>query len=427
VPGTLIVRGVTLIDGTGAEARPNMDVVISGDRFEDIRPSGSRPEAQDGQVIDGTGAFLMPGLWEAHTHLRGVLGDDAQAGLDRAMRAYLARGITTVVDLGGPIEPFSRYRERLRKEGPSGRAHVLFAGPPFTGIGGWPLPLHGNPSLVNQVASAEQAQTILQAQLGSRPDVVKIIYDGEPGAPDKLSPEALRAVIAGAHQRHVRVMVHVRTAQDCVDALQAGADGIEHAFLPAPGREREETEQVCELLLEKDAYLTPTLAIWEQLGRAGDEAYLGELVADGCMSQAEVEAFQERQVGWGQSEFPHHPKAECLARFEAALRMLPVMHAADVKLAAGSDIATVLPRPAAALRELALLAKAGIPARDIVPAATRHAAEKLGLAATLGAIEPGKLADAILLSASPLDDVSVMVRPGRLLGVIKRGELTRPL
>ena len=423
----LMIKNVTVIDGSGAGPASDVDVVIRDGLFESVRPAAETyPDTISATIVDGQGKFLIPGLWESHTHLRPILKDDeqgSQQALDNVLSEYLARGITTVVDLGGPIGPYAALRERQRAAGPAGRAQLLFAGPSFTGINGWPLPLHHNPALVQQIGDRPTAVAKLRQQLEQRPDVIKVIYDGEPGSPEKLPLEALRTIVAEAHQASTPVLVHVRTQRDSVEALEAGADGLEHSFLPAPGREEAEAEQLAEVLRLTGAYLTPTLAAWEQIGRAGDYDYLAQLVADGCTSQTESEAFQAREQSWGRHEFPHHPRAECLERLRAAFRVAPAMQAAGVKWAVGSDIAPVLPRPAATLREIALLARAGIPAKDILLAATRHAAEKVGLGDKVGTIESGKTADAVLLDANPLDSVEVLVRPGHLLATIKHGEL----
>lgn len=208
MPRDLIIKSVTLIDGTGADPSCGVDVVIHDGKFEAVLPASDKPDERGvAGALDGRDKFLIPGLWEAHTHLRPLLSDDeqaSQAALDTAMRDYLAHGITIVVDLGGPIEPFQHYRRRLARDGAAGRAQVLFAGPSFTGVNGWPLALHHNPSLVNQIGRPADVSSMLSAQLDRQPDVVKIIYDGEPGAPDKLPREALSAIVAEAHQRNVQ-------------------------------------------------------------------------------------------------------------------------------------------------------------------------------------------------------------------------------
>jgi imidazolonepropionase-like amidohydrolase len=101
------------------------------------------------------------------------------------------------------------------------------------------------------------------------------------------------------------------------------------------------------------------------------------------------------------------------------------MHAAGVRLAVGSDLAVAMSRPAATLREMALLARAGVTPKDVLVAATRHAAEKVGQGATVGTIAPGKAADALLLNANPLENLDHLLRPGHLVATIKAGQVQR--
>jgi cytosine/adenosine deaminase-related metal-dependent hydrolase len=365
-------------------------------------------------------------LWESHTHLRHVLkpSDEAsQAALDETLGAYLRRGITSVVDLGGRVEIYHRLRERHRLGGPAGCARLLFAGANFTGINGWPICYHHDSRSTYEVQDTASALTALRSLLGWSPDVVKIMYHGEPGAPDKLPREALEALVREAHAHGRRALVHVRSALDSLHALEAGADGLEHSFLPSPGQQQAEAEQVTAALVRTGAYLTPTLALWEQLGRAGDADYVAELATAGSLSRPEIDALTAPERGWGQTEFPHHPTAECRARLRAAFEMLPAMHAAGVKLVVGSDVAVALSRPEATCREIVLLARAGVPAKDVLIAATRHAAEKVGLGATTGTIEPGKAADALLLDADPLENVNNLVHHGHRIATIEDGNL----
>src|SRR4051794_18088208 len=98
----LLIRNVTLIDGTGAAPALGTDVVIQDGVFAAVGPgAGDGRAAEADEVVDGGGRFLVPGLWEGHTHLRHVLAADeeaSQAALDETLRAYLRRGITSVVD-----------------------------------------------------------------------------------------------------------------------------------------------------------------------------------------------------------------------------------------------------------------------------------------------------------------------------------------
>jgi imidazolonepropionase-like amidohydrolase len=424
----LIIKNVTVIDGSGGEPAPGTDVLIRDGVFAAVGPTvAAQPDAAAAEVLDGSGRYLLPGLWEAHTHLRGVAQptpEATQTALDATLRAFLARGITAVVDLGGPVDVYSQVRERQRT-GPLDGARLRFAGPNFTGINGWPFILHHDPTCTNQAGDAETALAALQRLLPRQPDIVKVMYDGEPGR-DKLPREALTALIREAHAHGLRAVVHVHSAEDTLHALEAGADGIEHSFLPTPGQEAAEAERVTAALLRTGAYLTPTLAIWEQLARAGDADYLTELIYTGFITAAERDRLAAPDSGWGQSEFPHHPKVECRERLEAAYRFLPTMQAAGVKLVAGSDLAIAMSRPAAALREMALLARAGVPTGAVLVAATRHAAAKVGVGATFGRIAPGQVADAVLLNANPLADLDALLRPGHLVATLKDGRAHPP-
>ena len=426
----LIIRDVTVVDGTGADPSVGVDVVIRDGRFAAVGPGASNDRTGSGAtVLDGHGQFLVPGLWEGHTHLRHVLQDSdeaSQAALDDALATYLRRGITTVVDLGGRIAVYNRLRERHQRTAQTGCARLLFAGKNFTGVDGWPICYHHDSASTYEVTDAASAAAALESLLESHPDVIKIMYHSEPDMAGKLPREALDALVQGAHDRGRRVLVHVRTAQDSLHALDAGADGLEHSFLPTSGELPAEAERVTDALVRTGAFLTPTLALWEQLGRAGDADYVAELAAAGSLSPPEIDALTAPERGWGQTEFPHHPKVECRGRLQAALEMLPTMHAAGVKLAVGSDVAIALSRPEATFQEMRLLAKAGVPAKDVLIAATRHAAEKLGRGATIGTVEPGKTADALLLDADPLADLDNLIRHNRHVAVIKDGQL-RPL
>jgi imidazolonepropionase-like amidohydrolase len=419
----LIVRNVTVIDGSGGPPVVNAEVAIDDGRFTAIRPSG-KTAGSGVTVYDGRGGFLLPGLWEGHTHLRVRPGEgdaDQVARLETILASYLAAGITTVLELGGPLDIDGRLRERHRTRPPTGAAELFFAGPSFTGINGWPLALHQNHSLVREAGDAETARRMV-LELEGETDFVKCIYDGEPGAPDKLPRAALQAIVKAAHERGKSVLVHIATKRDIEEAVDAGADCIEHAFIPKNPYDLTEAEDVADLLASTGTYFSPTLAVFEQLGRSGDRAYLEELARDAIISPDEVAEIASRPA-FG-APFPHHPANETLTRFQYGLRALPIMRDAGVKIVAGSDIALFMSRPAALLRELQLLADAGLPPADTIVAATRHNAEKIRKAACVGTIAAGQVADALLLNADPLGDIMHLVRPGHRVAMIRHGYLS---
>jgi imidazolonepropionase-like amidohydrolase len=417
----LIVRNVTLIDGSGGPPMANAEVAIAGGRFTAIRPTDNRTNGAT--VFDGRGAYLLPGLWEGHTHLRARPDEppaDQVARLETILAGYLAAGITTVLELGGPLDIDGRLRERHRTTPPADAAELFFAGPSFTGINGWPLELHHNHALIREAGDAQSARRMV-LELEGETDFVKCIYDGEPGAPDKLPRAALQAIVTAAHERGKSVLVHIATKRDIEEAVDAGADCIEHSFIPRDPDDLTEAEDVAHLLASTGTYFSPTLAVFEQIGRSGDRAYLDDLARDAIISPDEARAVAGRKT-FG-DPFPHHPAAETLARFQYGMRILPIMRDAGVKIVAGSDVGFFMSRPAALLRELQLLAGAGLPNGDVIVAASRHAAEKIGQGRSVGTIAVGQVADALLLDADPLADVMHLVRPSHRIATLRRGHL----
>lgn len=406
----MIIRNVTVIgDGhpsTGTE------VVVADGVFSAIRPvTGERP------AIDGHGGYLVPGLWESHTHLT---SSASKAGeVSRPLAEYLAAGITSVVDLGGPLDI-----ARAHRENPSDRAaRPFFAGPVFTGIHGWPvLDDTRRDPLAHQVDDPDRAYALALGQ-ADEVDFIKCTYDGEPGAPDKLPLEALRAIVTAAHEKGRKVLVHVHLRGDVEDAVSAGADGIEHAFLPQNPHSTREAADMAALLAETGTYYCPTLAIFEQLARNGDPAYLDELVEVGINRPEDIPRITQGPL-YGRP-FPRHPAGESRIRFDYALRTLGLMYDAGVKIAAGSDIAILMgSRPSALFRELQLLAKAGLPPHAVLAACTRHAAAKIGQDANVGTITPGAAADALLLDADPRTDLAHLIDPSHRLGTLRNGQLS---
>ncbi|MEV7075035.1 amidohydrolase family protein [Streptomyces sp. NPDC093990] len=424
----MIIKNVTVIDGTGGAGLPAMDVRIADGRFEDIRPSGAdtarAPGGDDGEVVlDGRGGYLLPGLWESHTHLMGFAMHVPQAErlpyLQGVLTDYLHSGITSVCDLGGSVTQGRTVREAGRAGGTA--ASLFFAGPVFTSVGGWPLSFHGERSMAVGVGDVDEAHRQVEKLL-DQVDFVKCVFDGKPRGGERVALAVLEAIIQVAHGAGKKVLVHVATGTDLREAVAAGADCIEHSFIPEDPADASEAEQIASLLAETGTLYCPTLVTWEQLGRSGDAAYLDELVADGISSAEDAAAIAARPF-WGMP-FPHHPIDESQTRFDYAMRTLPLFHEAGVKLVAGSDIAMGVPSPGSALlRELQLFAKAGLPLSEIITTATGRAAERIGKRDVMGTVTVGAVADALLLDADPLADISHLIDPRRRRAVISSGRL----
>jgi imidazolonepropionase-like amidohydrolase len=419
----VIIRNVTVIDGEAAGPIAGAEVVVADGRFSAIRPASDERTA-DGPVLDARGGYLVPGLWESHTHLGGHAyfkpESERPKYVSQLLTDFLSAGVTTVVDLGGPLDIELAARE-YRSKAADAAAGLFFAGPVFTGVKGWPV--LDNPARASTAHQTDDADVAYRQalELADQVDFIKCIYDGEPGAPDKLPLDALKAIVAAAHEKGKNVLVHVHERLDLEEAVAAGADGIEHAFQPQDPGSTAEARDVAALLAETGTYYCPTLVTWEQLARNGEAGYLQKLIDGGFATQDDLPEITGRPL-YGR-EFPRHSAQDSRIRFDYAMRTLALMHDAGVKITAGSDVAMLLPSPPVALlRELHLLADAGLPLPAVLAAGTRHSAGKIGPQATApGTITVGAVADALLLDADPYADIAHLVDRSHHIGTLRAG------
>ncbi len=408
MPDTLVIRNVTLIDGTGAPPLERATIVIKGDRV--VAAGRDAPAPEGAQVIDGSGRWAVPGLIDTHVHSE-LVGRGA-------LPIWLSLGVTTLRDLGGALD-FLVETRRLLEDGLAG-PRLLFAGPMIDGDPPtWP-------ALNLATKDADSAVRAVDDCLEAGADAIKLYTT--------LEPDALRRCIDHVAGR-VPVTGHLgRTLS--TEAMKAGINGLEHALLTpyndlapeemwtAPGevmlspgfwlKVNEGWSQMdltsgrvrrwIDLLVEKDVSLSPTLTV---VPLAGDQPSEDELRYAPTVAERWLEATQQRQAT--ASLIP----AELRERGQAARRKLQefvaMVHEAGGRIVSGTDTGAIRSLvPGFSLhRELAFLSGAGLSNDDVLCAATSRAAEALGRD-DLGSIAPGKRADVLLLRRDPLDDVSAL-------------------
>ena len=104
-PRPLVFTHATVIDMTGAEAKPDMTVIIDGNYIAAIDKTGNVPLPKNALVIDATGKYLIPGLWDMHVHL-------AISGNEKSFPMYIANGITGIRDMGGDLDSIKKWRQQ---------------------------------------------------------------------------------------------------------------------------------------------------------------------------------------------------------------------------------------------------------------------------------------------------------------------------
>lgn len=405
----LVVRDVTLLDGTGAPAQAGVSVHVRDGRV--LAVHSSAPRVRGATVIDGRGRFLIPGLIDTHVHLQGGRIPQPAGGVRidrelavRTLHGYLYSGVTSVVDQGNAAD----FIFGLRAEE---RAGTLLAPRIFATGANITVPKgYGDNAFSIKVGDFAADRPTLEAHFARRPDIQKFLYDelgmfGAPKAP-VLADDVYAAIVRLAKESGIRTTVHVVDGQGARKSLNAGVDALSHTVRAGIN------DATIAMLRERRVPVSSTLAVITHIARVADhpEFLQGELfkaVVEPEQLAEQLGAERQRYISSGMS-----------ARFQSMVPQMfntaRRMHDSGVIIALGTD------RTFGAFvhMELELLHEAGIPLADLLRIATLNGAIYLGLERELGSIEPGKRADMLLLEADPRCDVAAY---RRIAAVFKEG------
>jgi imidazolonepropionase-like amidohydrolase len=404
----IVIRGVTLVDGTGRAPAPGTTVLIEGNRITAVGTNVQVPAGA--RVIDGTGKFLMPGMIDAHIHLRGGRGAnrppaEQEREAVRALHGYLYAGVTTVFDAGNRAD----FIMGLRAKEQSG----AIVSPRIFATGGTVASPNGHGGPYN-IEAWPADRKLLDEHLATKPDLAKIGQDehgwGTRPLIKQLPEDLLEKIIRYYHSKGVRVIIHTSNEHNSIEAIYAGADTMAHPIIQAPM-----SEEYLKMIAVKRVSTVSTLTIGENYSRLADHPEF----LDEPLYQDIIEADERQRLKTKESA------TQKKNRWAAWMKVMTPVAQDNMKrlnevgkdiVAAGTDQAS----GAALHRELELLAGGGISAADIVVIATRNAARALGKLEALGTIETGKLADVVLLRADPTRDVQNIKQ---IDTVIKNGQI----
>jgi imidazolonepropionase-like amidohydrolase len=416
--GIIAIRGVTLIDGTGRAPVAGATVVIDGNR---IKEAGRNVDVPAGaRTIDGSGKFLIPGLIDAHIHLRGGRGSsrsaaDQQRDGVRALHSYLYAGVTTVFDAGNRPEYIMDLRAKER-----GGAIVS---PRIFATGGTVASPNGHGGPYN-VEAWPGDRKLLDEHLATKPDLAKIGQDehgwGTRPQINQLPDDLLEKIIRYYHSKGVRIIIHVSNEHNALEAIYAGADTLAHPIIQAPM-----SDQYVNMMRVKHVPTVSTLTIGENYSRLADRPEF----LDQPLYRDTIEAEERQRLKTEESAVQKEN------RWAAWMKVMTPVAQDNMKrlhevgkdiVAAGTDQSS----GPALHRELELLVGGGISPADTIVIATRNAARALGQLDELGTIEAGKLADVVLLKADPTKDINnaklvdTVIKNG---AVIDRSKLDLPV
>lgn len=391
----LLIRDVSMVDGTGAPPRAGFSVLIDGQRIAWVGPTEQAPAVAEQHVVEGAGRTLIPGLVNAHVHVANdgapdlfaqVRDDSVPFATLRAVRnahLTLESGVTTVRDCGASSE-IAIELGRAVSDGLITGPRVQAAGRVITMTGG-----HGW-FMGREADGPVGVRSAVRAEVKAGAEVIKVMATGGVLTP-RVDPahaalhlDELTAAVDEAHSSGRRVTAHAIGTLGITNALRAGVDSLEHGY--------HLDDTALELAVAGGTFLVPTLsAIPAIVGQAEGT------VPGWVREKAERELDRSREG------------------FSAAVR-------SGVRIAAGTDAGTPFNHHQDLAHEMELMVELGLTPLDAISAATSGSATNLGLEHLIGTIHLGKQADLVLVDGDPSVTISDM---RRVVLVVKGGVIVR--
>ena len=412
----LIIKNVSVFDTKTGTLMARQRVTVRGERIAAVEADNGQALPAGAEVIDGAGKTLLPGLWDMHSHL-----------YPQSAYFNIAAGVTTVRDLGNPIEDLTRLRDQIENGTQIGPRIVR------AGFIDGPGPFEGP---IKVLAGNEEEAKALVHRYSDLGYVQIKIYSS-------VKPELVPVIAAEAHKLGMRVSGHVPSGMIAEQFIRDGADEIQHMnfvflnFMPdvketrtparfiEPGKRAGSIDlnspQVNDFIAFLKAHHTvidPTMAIWEAtyVDRPGKPAIMDAYLFDRLPPQV-----QRGSKTAAEALSASDPAVDKLYRacYANMVRMVKKLYDNGIQIVAGTDLGSGY----ALHRELEIYNQAGIPAPEVLRIATLEAAQVMHMDRDFGSISPGKFADMILVNGDPTTNISDI---RRIDVVIKNGQMFRP-
>jgi len=392
-----VLTNATVIDCVDPRPVQGASVTIENGRIVEVLDASRSPDTRQAEVIDLGGAYLLPGLWDVHIHPDYLASTGASIAEQTAIFGHrMMEALTESGVIGLRCAGSAHFMDVTWKRAFDTGQYVgprLFASGHFLTTTGGHFLTSGHARECDGPYGFVRA---IREQIKNGVDHIKLNLTGGIMGPGRdrhwqsfLLDDELEAAFAICRKRGFPVMAHAASPEAVQAAARLGAHSVEHGYIMDAAS--------VESLRANETWYVPTLAI-------------SHLTPDQASDAWEKRWVEERNLA---PDLCH--RADLAAgTHRACFRQA---RAAGVKMALGSDIR---PLKEAALLELGLWVKAGATPWQALLAATRHAAELCGVGQDLGTIEPGKLADLIVVAADPLDDITNL---RRLLLVLKEGRI----
>ena len=424
-----MILDVTVINPARSSVQPARAVVVNGNHITAVSYSAHFQSPARARVIDGKGQFLIPGLWDMHVHC--AFGDWFPGGRDVILPLLIANGVTGARDMGGEIPVLFAWRKQI-EEGQIFGPRMVVSGPMLDGY----LPDGKSlrfPSTI-AVTTPVEARAAVDSLKGQHVDFIK--------TQSLISREAYFAAVEEARKQGLPFVGHVPDKVRITEVVAAGQKSIEHLMgffegctseedrlikgdgdmkLLLDSQDKAKCDKLLALLAKTQTWQVPTL-VWQRSGTFLDQLDWKHQPLDRYVPAYWRDVTWRRFAEQMMPDILHDPLKLRKEYFARNLQAVGSMHRAGVPLLAGTDTAPgIYVMPVFSLHdELANFVEAGLTPMEALQTATSKPARFLDRA-NLGGIEPGKLADLVLLSANPIDDIhntrriNAVVTNGRFL------------
>lgn len=438
----LCIENISIVDPVNGLTE-NQTIIIQAGKISKIADSGELNLAADNNIIDGSGKFVIPGLWDTHVHFAYI-----EKLAPKMLDFFIAYGVTSVRDIGGRISFVKDLKERSQAN-PTQLPRIMIAGPLLDGIpnvydgsGVWRPPLsvglEGVEEAIDQVNKLDSIGV----------DLLK--------AYEMLSPEQFKAIIKVGKEKGLKITGHVPLSMDVISASNAGLNSIEHlknlemscasnadsllskrremleegkndeggvlrsrihnAQIPVAlnNYDEDKAQEVLDVLAENQTWQVPTLTV--NVGST-KSFFASEEWQESY--QYLPDSIGEHWAKSTQQMMSREPSEFSLKFANWKMEMVNKIYEKGIDIMAGTDSPVIYLTPGLSLHEeLALLVEAGLSPLDAIKSATLNPARYFDLENELGSVKENMWADLVILNANPLENIK---NTKQIHAVIKQG------
>jgi imidazolonepropionase-like amidohydrolase len=377
-----VLRGATLIDGSGAAPQSNVTIVIENGRLRDIGTGATAPAGAT--VIDVAGKFVVPGIINGHGHV-------GPPPRDRQLRQYALYGVTTTTSMASDPDDIVDYKAK-QAAGDLRGARILTVKYRFTTLAG------GGSDYKTPEAARRKVDEI--ATHGA--DFIKVWLDPQGGRVPKLSREFVAAVLDQARKHGKLTMAHIVELADARMAVDEGVNMLVHNV-----RDQDIPADFLATLKTRNVSVISTLAREEGMFRAGGGATDNPFFTK-ALTPEQVAGLDKKLEALAKD--PERPAS--LRAFEQDKVNVKKLVDAGVRFGFGTDSGGASERYFTQgffeHRQMELLLQAGLTPMQIIQTFSKNTSEMLGIDKDFGTLAKGKAADLLVVAKNPLDDIANM-------------------